>query len=320
MEGPVHGVYGTEHRKQLFLRPTEVVFCSRFRTQAEMQSPSRSGAALGDAHLRALRWCLQISIVAMCLAEAWRALFYGDVVFSFLFLDADWPEEDALRVTHAAAYGLVAAAALSWWRVCWPALLTVSVWMAVLAALSVVQQPPRAELIPGARAARVLGPVGLALLLAFPREGAVPWSRERAAIGLLQLAASSTFICHGLMALAHEGEFLDYIFMAGQRLLGLEISQAVAERALSAIGIIDLVMGAALLLAPGRARMGAAAYMALWGLLTASARIVHSGFDNSFESLLRVPNWAVPLGLFLYWFLSRGSETAELKRSPDLGR
>ena len=41
--------------------------------------------------------------------------------------------------------------------------------------------------------------------------------------------------------------------------------------------------------------------MGLWGLITATGRVVHFGLDAWFEVAIRLVHVGVPLALFIYW-------------------
>lgn len=263
-----------------------------------------SGASLAAPPLRGLRWCLALSFAAMGLAVAWRSLNYEDSVFSYLFMTCRWSEADALAVTRAAAWLTAVSSVALLWRRAWPALVVVGGWVAVISVFDMAQHPPDRWLIPGERAVRIVGPLALAVLVALPLRGSVPGYRERWSIGALRLAACATFVFHGVAALLHQPAFLDYIFAAGHRLLGIEIAQETAESMLSVIGVVDLLVGPAILLGSGRVRLVAAGYMAAWGLITCASRVVHSGADGLSEALIRVPNCGVPLALVVYWVWS----------------
>ena len=54
-----------------------------------------------------------------------------------------------------------------------------------------------------------------------------------------------------------------------------------------------------------------AGWMAFWGLVTALARVVHSGFDNWSEAALRAPHVGLPLVLALTWLAAHRRAGAE---------
>lgn len=118
----------------------------------------------------------------------------------------------------------------------------------------------------------------------------------------LRLSIALTFIGHGLYAVGIypvPGHFIDMI------IIGLGVSQEMAMRVLSIAGWLDFAV-AGLIFVP-RAEKYAALYAAIWGALTAFARI-WTNFDLAFpeqslsqwvyETLVRVPNALLPLAVF----------------------
>jgi len=246
-----------------------------------------------------MRWLLQLSFAVMAAAVAWRGMIHGDSVFSFLFLFRGWSERAAMGLVDGAGVALLVSAVAMQFRRGWPALIFVSLWMAALAAASMCDQPATAALVPGTHAIRVLAPLALVVLARSP-DRPVSRSRVRVAIAILRLTAAATFVCHGLQALTYQPAFLDYLFGLGIR-LGVAVPQELAEHTLVVIGGADIAAGSLLLFAPLGWRVRVALYMSAWGMVTALARTVHSGYDGLCGTAQRLPHAAVPLALFLYW-------------------
>ena len=118
-----------------------------------------------------------------------------------------------------------------------------------------------------------------------------PWER---ACAVLRVSAAATFAAHGLEAIFQEPAFFDYLFVFSRDFLGDPWSAATIEHTLVAIGVLDLVVAALVLVTRGRL---VPAWMVFWGVLTAFARIVHSGPQAWDEVALRFPNFLVPLAL-----------------------
>lgn len=231
---------------------------------------------------------LRIAIAALCTGIAADALRAPDAIDAFVFMELDWSEPAATRLRISAAWALLALAlalVARAWRL--PALLT-GVWALLLALVEQHVGGPAAALAPGGHAARWGGALALVLLCS---------GRENAALGLLRLSIAATFACHGLEALAARGDFQDLIFAAGER-FGLSIPAGVAHGLLLAIGVQDLVLALAIVATRSRA---VAAYMAVWGLVTAASRLVHSGLDVWPQLAVRLPHAGVPLALWLWW-------------------
>ena len=143
-----------------------------------------------------------------------------------------------------------------------------------------------------ASAARIAAP--LVLLM-------VHWSRMRKLLGVaisptsewtMRVALALTFAAHGLESLQRRGSFLDMLIVAARNLLDMNLSESSAQWMLLGIGILDL---AAAVLVLATRRRAVAGYMAVWGFITASARLVT--LDPSlgwFEFALCASHWRFP--------------------------
>ncbi|QDU54147.1 hypothetical protein [Aeoliella mucimassa] len=154
-------------------------------------------------------------------------------------------------------------------------------------------------------AARIAAPLVLIL---------VHWSNKRKLLGvsfgwfsewLVRVSVALTFAGHGLEALSMHPKFIDMIMLSGQRVLGLGISQSLAQTSLVVIGVVDLTLAMLILLFRSRLVAG---YMAFWGLITAAARlivlpVVSTEFPavGASEFSQRASHWALPLLLVLAW-------------------
>lgn len=153
-----------------------------------------------------------------------------------------------------------------------------------------------------ASAARIAAPFALLL---------VHWSRFRALLGiavtptcerLIRVALALTFAAHGVEALQHRGSFVDMLITASGNLLSMRMTESLATGLLIAIGVIDLVLAVLVLVRRWRQ---VALYMAAWGLITASARLVVLRWDVGwYEFAIRAPHWALPLVLYYAWRLA----------------
>ncbi len=272
-----------------------------------------------SAPLRAATWCLRVSIALVCLGAAVSSLKYEGPLFSLLFITFGFSEQTALVIEHGGAWLLLLLAPLILWSRAWPALIFVALWMSVQMAAKVFDEAWHPELIPVEQALRCFSPLALALLLAFPKAGTIPARRIEIAFWMLRAFIAATFLGHGLEALLLKSEFRDFIFAAGT-MLSMEIQPATADFLLQGIGCVDVLVAVAVLM-PLKLR-SAAAWMAFWGLVTAGARIVHSGWAANYpEALLRLVHCGAPLALLLYWQLSRTAERATTPtRSPRRAR
>lgn len=242
-------------------------------------------------------------------------------VYGLLFFDWGWPEDLAQRIDDAGALGTLVGAGLAipgvvllsslggdiasgtrisrqWLRLL---LLTnlcfIASWMLAIAVTQMVRGGAFVEYALGEHAVRFAVPLALALLLA-PATGWISGERLRqTSMGLLTLATAATFIVHGYKAICLYGQFTDLILLSSARWTSLQLTQSTAEGALWVIGVVDVVV--ALLLIGTRWRM-IAAYMALWGLITACSRMTAMGAGAWPEVLIRSANWGAPLALLLY--------------------
>lgn len=255
------------------------------------------------AHKAAV-FTLRFAVALTCIGTAARLQMYGGQVLSFLWLELDWSEAAAVKLEYAAAYGLLASVPFVFWRPAWPVLKLVAAWLLFSAIATTLIEPWHPELEPAAHAARYLAPLALAALSmkTNPRN-------RRLAEWLLRAGVGATFIAHGIEALLMRAQFIDYLIGSAWTLTSLDLPEAGARGVLLCIGLVDVVVGAAILI-PRRWR-ALALWLAFWGLLTASVRMVYMGWGNWPETLIRVTNGAVPLTLFFLWQSESKNEQAE---------
>lgn len=229
---------------------------------------------------------------------------YGGPVLSFLWLELDWSEAAAVKLEYAAAYGLLACVPFVFWRTAWPVLKLIAAWLLFTAIATTLIEPWHPELELAAHAARYLAPLSVAALSIKPDS-----RNRRLAEWLLRVGVGATFIAHGFEALLMRAQFIDYLIGSAWKLVSYDLPEAGARGVLLGIGIIDVAVGAAILI-PRRWR-ALALWLAFWGLLTACVRIVYMGWGNWPETLIRVTNGAVPLTLFFLWVSESKNEQTE---------
>ena len=162
------------------------------------------------------------------------------------------------------------------------------------------------------RAARWSLPLVLALLL--PRgSAALSARRVQWAMWLARLAVAITFVAHGVKALDADGDFVDYLIAASSRLGGWWPPESIVHLWLKIIGVVDL--GVAVLILLIRSRV-VALYMALWALIAAWSRVVHSGTAADFEVIIRSGNYCLPLAVALYFHYFRADVTTGSSEGP----
>ncbi len=284
-----------------------------------METADPARVALTFPATRAAAALLRLSVALLCLGCALHSLRYEGPVFAWLFMVRGWTEEAALRLEHGAAWVLLAAIPFLLFRRGWPVLPVVSLWMAARAAAQAADEVWHPWLVPFDSGARILAPLALAALSAFPREGTISRGRFRAALALLRVAVAAAFFGHGVEALLRKPEFIDLILASGRRAAGMAIPESAAREALGVIGCADLLVAAALLL-PLRLR-AVAAWAALWGALTAISRVVQMGAWNAPETLVRIVHAGAPLALLAAWTELRRCDMAiRVPRRPALAR
>ena len=272
--------------------------------------------------MRAVEWCLRVTVALQCIGVGCWTSSTETPNFETLCYAWEWPEETVVRLESASVYMLLGSSAILLFS---PLVLrsklniavscitsaAVTAWQIWIAFVTWYQAEGLPEgyfawLVFAEQAVRIGAPLGLLLWIL------IPWERRSSEndrqspelscwlelpIWLLRLCAASTFLAHGYEAWIHHPPFIDLIIGAGLS-VGWRIEQAAAEQMLVAIGAIDFVLSAMLLL--GRFR-SVVLYMSMWGLLTASSRIVHSGFGAYFETLMRAANAGAPLAIVVYW-------------------
>lgn len=125
------------------------------------------------------------------------------------------------------------------------------------------------------------------------------------------LACSLTFLGHGLYAL---GWYPRPGYFVQMTLTITGLSEANCIRFLQVAGVLDLMVAVGIFLSAHRIRIFSAAYMVLWGLITAMARLVAhfvpAFWQNSLdqwlhEVLFRLPHGLIPLFLVVVWMGTR---------------
>lgn len=257
---------------------------------------------------RTIGWLLRLAVAVHCVAVAWHwmGLDAGSPIAAYLRTQP-WGQPWAATVDTVACWTFVFLGGMILARPVWPACLAVGLWMAAIAAATVMTADNWfAYLAPASKAARYLGPIALALLwgaMTLPRP-LPPWRRE-AALWLLRIAAAATFIGHGIEALAHHPNFIALIVDSGRNVLAMDVPPAYAEAALYAIGIVDLAVAVALLTRRWRI---IALWAAIWATLAAASRMTAMGPEAWDETGRRLLNGFVPLSVLAWWTLYRPGE------------
>jgi hypothetical protein len=134
---------------------------------------------------------------------------------------------------------------------------------------------------------RIILPIGILLLANYKNNvNTVYW--------ILLVGLSITFITHGLEAWSLHPRFIDYLLISSENTFGIRIKQSQAELALKIIGSLDIVAALTAILHSNNAIFY---WMALWGFITAFARVTELGFSLYPEVLIRTGHYLVPIGL-----------------------
>lgn len=237
---------------------------------------------------------LRIGVAAYCLAQGIDALQNEPLVFAFLFsyYGMDWSSTTAQNIVDITIWLMIAGAPLVFLRRCTPLCAIACLWALVELTTLMIARQRFFELCPLTMALQVLTPV--ALILAWR-------GRSTAAAWCLRLAASATFVGHGIESIQGKPEFIDYLLVTSKK-FGLGISETGATETLIVIGGADLIAASLLLFRPFR---GVLYYMIAWGLITALARVFHSEWLGATDCLLRTVHWIGPLALLLHVRLIR---------------
>lgn len=134
--------------------------------------------------------------------------------------------------------------------------------------------------------------------------GPIEWKLQ----WVLRVAVALEFIGHGMFGLIGKDAWLAYYEVFG-------ISAADGRALMPLTGAVDVALGILVLLRPTRALL---AYMAVWGLFTASLRPLAG--QGLWELVERSYNFGVPLALLLLYGLGRslGGWLENVRRMPRL--
>jgi len=111
---------------------------------------------------------------------------------------------------------------------------------------------------------------------------------------ILRVACAAEFIGHGAFGIITKAAWVPYFAVVG-------IPPDLAWKLMPVIGTIDITLG--LLVGFVRPARILLAYMAFWGLLTATIRPLAG--EPIWEWVERVPNWAIPLAYLVVRSLPR---------------
>jgi len=161
---------------------------------------------------------------------------------------------------------------------------------------------------PAAHALRILCP--LVLLLWLPH---VNGSLLRFNLGavILRFGIAVVFATHGLEAILANAKFTDFIIGSADQWLGLLLDEVQVYPVLLMIGIVDLGVAVSIFFGSWRPLL---AWIALWGVITALARMTTYGLTAYPEFFLRFPHFCAPLALWAYCH-SNDRESASVRKT-----
>ncbi|MDQ3035171.1 MAG: hypothetical protein M3Y87_22385, partial [Myxococcota bacterium] len=251
---------------------------------------------------RALSLGLRAIVLVQCVGLVWTSWVAGTEIETILFGSYGWPDRLSFLLDRTVAAALLSVAVAGLMLPMRGGYVAMAAWfVAMPMARWSFGGVPFEELSLPADAVRWAAPLAIALLPAcsFRRaaardEGA---AHEAPIVWLLRAAIAATFVTHGIEALRQHPAFVDYLLIADRRLLGVGLDQASAEQVLRVIGVVDIACAGALVGLP--LRRGLLAYLAFWGVITAGARVMHSGEHGMHEALVRAANGGVPAVLWL---------------------
>lgn len=154
---------------------------------------------------------------------------------------------------------------------------------------------------PSAYALRYATPLALMMFLFHSPFG------EAQAGSLLRIALALVFLTHGAEAFLLNPRFIDLLINSAANLGDWRVPESEVKSVLRWIGVMDMTLALTLVLRPFRALLG---WMAVWGLITALARLTANGWGAYPEFLLRTTHFVVPFVLLRYR-QSVGSTTRE---------
>jgi hypothetical protein len=246
----------------------------------------------------AAAWVLRVAVCSQCIAAAWVSFNDGTPIALGLALHG-FPTAAAVQIDVVSAAVMAAAgiSALVWPT--WPLLGFAGTWMGLIAAAACLTGGSFFQWVePAAHAARWGAPIALVMLMG---------RRDLGAIRLLRIAAALTFVAHGTEAILYNPTFIAYFVSAGHKLLGIGLEVPQIKQMLYAIGLIDWALAALILCTRWRT---VAAYMAVWGMITAWARLVHGGWAEGWDGMaIRLTNSGAPAALWIYWHLTLASRS-----------
>jgi len=243
---------------------------------------------------------LRVGVAVYCLGTGIAALVYQPPAFSLLFIEMDWSSSATQTTVEVFSWALIASTLVLVTRRATPLCGVATFWVLIEIITRLISRQRFDELAPYTMSLRLVAPIAVIL---------VSHNKTTIAAWALRLAACATFAGHGVQAIQENPIFIDYM-LAATMVLGVDVSETAAKEALFVIGILDILAAALLLLRPLRVVLY---YMIIWGLITAFARPVHSGWIGTSDCLVRLIHSAAPLAILLHYHYTKVSNQSRAR-------
>ncbi|SMF28605.1 hypothetical protein [Pseudobacteriovorax antillogorgiicola] len=249
---------------------------------------------------------VRLIVLLQCLGLGAIAILDGTAVGTYLFLYTGLEEVFSYALNYAIAIVLLGVAMATLKEVrAWPLLVMGFVFITEAFFKTVLGGQFASNLTLGAHMVRYMWPLLLGLSLSFDSTGQS--LKRRDVLFFLRLAISGTFVVHGVEALMMHPKFIDFIIVANTKFPWLPATEGFARNALIAIGLIDIVVAMLVMMRPSLWSLG---YMAIWGALTAGARVIFADIQGIPDMILRAPHWGIPLLLMVLMWKRRPQKRA----------
>ncbi len=236
------------------------------------------------------KWILKMVILLQC-AGVFFLLQSGSAVEGMLFMDYGLPQTSSKQIEKAVGLLFLFLGFFVFIR---PFQIILVVLASMFLALAWIIQlqggSPFTEWSLFAHAVRILLPVTFIFIM---KEGLL---YKKVAFYLLVFGLSITFITHGLEAISLHPYFIDYLITTAKRLVEFNLTESVAGIVLKTIGSLDILVGLSILTFRSKWLF---LWMAVWGFITAFARITELGWGMFPEVLVRAVHFGGPVALGL---------------------
>ena len=115
---------------------------------------------------------------------------------------------------------------------------------------------------------------------------------------LMRFAIALVFVDHGAKALLAEPQFIDYLIATFRR-IGISVAETQSVIVLRVIGVADILLAVHLLILKPERNRAVLIWIAIWGAVTAFARITYGGVGNWHEVLIRSSHFVIPITLLI---------------------